>query len=680
MKKKFFIITAVSAFMTLSAAASVGLTNEVVHTHAEDGKTIVEIDVKDETAIGESTVAFNCEGDLPDGLVNHDFTWYVNNEQKTSVARRNNTNSLSFGFVGNYYGTYDEADYYRHYQIKKGTVLFTSDTTNYVLKNDYNFWFTRGQNSGGSWLFQHGGTNHYGSSTGLTNDNINSLKFKSLGGGIQDFAHRFIMQPTYEETSDPWTYASLGWQQRCPVFIDKGTGYVLSDTSSPSTIIWENGQVDNNNETLLFSLYYSEVFGGGDTFENIDMDRSYYSFYIPNGTLWGGLDRPFMIEGDYYFEIVKDASKGYWHGFFNTPHEYVKNEAVASTCLKEGNKEYYTCSRNTHSNETEEYFVKNADGTYSYATKDDFTLPLADHTYHQHNAVASTCYTEGNKEYYTCDVCNKYFFKNADGTYTETNLDATKIPASHTYVFDAEVAATETTHGTKAHYKCSACNKIFFKNSDGTYTETTAADIVTHNLVDVAAVEETCTEDGNKAYKKCTCTDCGKLYVENESGKLVETTLEDVTIKKHDHTLEDKNAVAATCTEDGHTADKVCSECGQTIVEGTTISALGHIYGEWTLDETTMKISHTCETCQDVETVDVSVENGFTYTVTKESTTTEQGEATWTKEGYGTFTVKLPLKEKTNNAGLIVGISVGAGVVVIGAGVGLFFFLKKKRA
>ena len=45
--------------------------------------------------------------------------------------------------------------------------------------------------------------------------------------------------------------------------------------------------------------------------------------------------------------------------------------------------------------------------------------------------------------------------------------------------------------------------------------------------------------------------------------------------------LDDK--VDATCTKDGYTGDTVCETCGATIAKGSTVPALGHAWGAWTV-------------------------------------------------------------------------------------------------
>ena len=96
---------------------------------------------------------------------------------------------------------------------------------------------------------------------------------------------------------------------------------------------------------------------------------------------------------------------------------------------------------------------------------------------HAYTAVAevpSTCLVQGTGAHYKCDDCGKIFVKDGED-YTETTTAALKLPlGEHNYGVVAATPSTCITHGTKAHYKCSVCNKIFTKEGT-TYTETTLA-------------------------------------------------------------------------------------------------------------------------------------------------------------------------------------------------------------
>ena len=87
-----------------------------------------------------------------------------------------------------------------------------------------------------------------------------------------------------------------------------------------------------------------------------------------------------------------------------------------------------------------------------------------------------------------------------------------------------------------------------------------------HKTVDVAAVEATCTTDGNTAGTKCSV--CNEILSGVEK------------IAALGHKTEVKNAKDATCTEAGYTGDKVCKVCKETIEKGSVINALGHKYND----------------------------------------------------------------------------------------------------
>ena len=97
--------------------------------------------------------------------------------------------------------------------------------------------------------------------------------------------------------------------------------------------------------------------------------------------------------------------------------------------------------------------------------------------------------------------------------------------------------------------------------------------------VPVSAQDPTCTEDGNIA---CYTYD-GKYYqINEETGSVIELTLEDVTIPALNHPETETIVTPATCTESG-SEDEICKLCGETL-EQTPIEPLGHDDGLWQVD------------------------------------------------------------------------------------------------
>ncbi len=144
---------------------------------------------------------------------------------------------------------------------------------------------------------------------------------------------------------------------------------------------------------------------------------------------------------------------------------------------------------------------------------------------HIHNmkkvdAVAASCEKEGNNEYYVCDDCGKVF-KDEEGT-TETTVEAetiAKLP--HTFdevIGDNNLVSAATCVAPATYYKvCSVCGTL----SDETFT---AGEVDpsnhTGNVVVKDAKEATCTEEG---YTGDTyCEDCGELITKGEAIPMLE--------------------------------------------------------------------------------------------------------------------------------------------------------------
>ncbi len=102
-------------------------------------------------------------------------------------------------------------------------------------------------------------------------------------------------------------------------------------------------------------------------------------------------------------------------------------------------------------------------------------VSYASHTLKKTAAKAKTCTEDGNKEYWTCEYCKKYFL--SDDTNPETakavEQSETVIPASHKLTKVDAKAATCTEDGNKEYWTCEHCKKYFL--SDDTNPETAKA-------------------------------------------------------------------------------------------------------------------------------------------------------------------------------------------------------------
>ena len=154
--------------------------------------------------------------------------------------------------------------------------------------------------------------------------------------------------------------------------------------------------------------------------------------------------------------------------------------------------------------------------------------------------------------------------------------------------------------------------------------------------------EATCTTDGVKTY---TCSVC----------KITKTE----TIKATGHKeTEIRNAVEATCQQEGYTGDKVCKTCGATLEKGTTIVKKDHSWdaGKVTTEATCTTDgvkTYTCSVCKTTKTETIKATGhkmGEWKTVTA-ATTQKEGkqERTCTACDYKeTKSIpKLPVKKGT---------------------------------
>ena len=118
-------------------------------------------------------------------------------------------------------------------------------------------------------------------------------------------------------------------------------------------------------------------------------------------------------------------------------HNLTKVDAVSATCTTDGNVEYYTCDG------CEELF-SDAEGTTTILAS-AIVVAKTGHNLTAVPEVPATCTEDGVKAYWTCSGCDVLF---ADPMgMTTTKLEQLVIPASHNIEHHDAVAATCTTAG-----------------------------------------------------------------------------------------------------------------------------------------------------------------------------------------------------------------------------------------
>ncbi len=150
---------------------------------------------------------------------------------------------------------------------------------------------------------------------------------------------------------------------------------------------------------------------------------------------------------------------------------------------------------------------------------------------------------------------------------------------------------------------------VTMSSCDIIFGSTDTPDEHQHTLTEVAEVVATCDKAGTKAHY--TCSGCEKLFADAE-GKNEIAAPEAIEPKGHTEVID--AAVEATCSVAGKTEGKHCSVCNTVIVEQEVIAPLGHKWneGEVTLEPTCVSKGsklYTCERgCNKVEDIEIDAD------------------------------------------------------------------------
>lgn len=179
-----------------------------------------------------------------------------------------------------------------------------------------------------------------------------------------------------------------------------------------------------------------------------------------------------------------------------------KVAAKGATCTTSGNMEYWYCK------DCKKYYSDEA--CTREITLASTVIAATNHS-NKEKVVAkgATCTTAGNSEYYYCKDCNKYFSDEACSK--EISADGKSLaPINHKNLVKTEaVAATCTTEGNIEYYTCADCHLIFADSE--AKTEIKAEDTVVaksgHDYENI--LEKATPKKAGSSYEKCK--NCGEI-------------------------------------------------------------------------------------------------------------------------------------------------------------------------
>ena len=237
-------------------------------------------------------------------------------------------------------------------------------------------------------------------------------------------------------------------------------------------------------------------------------------------------------------------------------------------------------------------------------------------------AKAATCAESGNKEYWTCKHCGKYFLSDDanPATATAVELSETVIPALNHKNATTRGAfePTETEPGYSGDRYCPDCDTVFEKgytywnegnltwklDADGTLTisgtgamknydyNDNPSPVYNNSNVKKVVIEDGVTSIGNSAFNECisltsitipdSVTSIGSYAFYNCKNLTTISLSCKSSLKKSDfgdkadlvsytsHTLNKTEAKAATCTENGNKEYWTCEHCGKYFLSDDT--------------------------------------------------------------------------------------------------------------
>jgi len=234
-------------------------------------------------------------------------------------------------------------------------------------------------------------------------------------------------------------------------------------------------------------------------------------------------------------------------------HSVTKSDVKhAETCIADGNVAYWYCN-------ICKIYYSDANCTQPIEGNNP-VIAASGHSLSRKAAQSATCVAEGNREYYVCSKCQTCF----TGVDCKVKLTPEEIVIAKIAHSLEETQAKEpdcTTAGNIHFWYCTKC-KQYFKDDKCTQTVKQADTVrkaLGHKTTSTDAVDPTCTTDGNIAFWFCTREECGKYFSNAEC--TVEVAEESIYLSSLGHSASHIDAKAPSCIETGNEECYYCSNC-----------------------------------------------------------------------------------------------------------------------
>ncbi len=242
-------------------------------------------------------------------------------------------------------------------------------------------------------------------------------------------------------------------------------------------------------------------------------------------------------------------------------HEPELKEQVQPDCTNDGLREHFECT--VCLKWFDDWYCQN-----EITDHDALTVPAGHFSTYEYAEVPVSCFANGKRAYVHCYICNKNF---TDNTFaTEIAEEELIIPTTgHNATEHARTEPNCYQAGTELYYTCNVCTGWFFdKECTQEIQDRESVNLAAtgHVFEEVAAKQESCTEDGNRQY--FTCDKCGEWYYNNDLyAPYPIADHNEVKIPAYGHSMQEIYDLASTCTEEGKVAHYECWQCEKWYVD-----------------------------------------------------------------------------------------------------------------